>query len=141
MFGGGTICWSRKKQAAISLSLADVEYMGAINACIQAVWLQGILSEFDIGSASSTVIFCDNQSAINISTNPVQRKRTKQINIHMHNIRELVHDRTIVSQYFSIDEQIANIFTKIFTEKKFIYLHLLLGVSSMVNLDWFFSDL
>ena len=130
MFGGGTIFWSRKKQAAISLSLADVEYMGAINACIQAVWLQGILSEFDIGSTSSTVIFCDNQSTIKISTDLVQKQRTKHIEIHMHYIRELVHDRTIVLQYCSTYENIANIFTKRFTKKKLTYLHSLLGVSS-----------
>ena len=41
----------------------------------------------------------------------------------MHYIRELVHDRTIIMQYFLTDEQIANIFTKIFSEKKFTYLH------------------
>ena len=46
MFGGGPICWSSKKQASIALSLAEAEYRGAVNACIQAVWLQGILSDF-----------------------------------------------------------------------------------------------
>ena len=66
MFGGGPIFWSSKKQAAIELSSVEVEYRGAVNACIQAVWLQGILSEFDIGSNLSTVLFCDNQSAIKI---------------------------------------------------------------------------
>ena len=47
MFGGGPICWSSKEHAAIALSSAEAEYRGAVNACIQAVWLQGILSEFD----------------------------------------------------------------------------------------------
>ena len=57
MFGGGLICWSSKKQAAIVLSSAEVEYRGAVNACIQVVWLQGILSEFDFGSTLSTAYF------------------------------------------------------------------------------------
>ena len=63
---------------------------------MQEVWLQGILSEFDIGSASSNVIFCDKQSDIKISTDPIQRQRTKHIEIHMHYIRELVYGRSIV---------------------------------------------
>ena len=71
MYGGGPIFWSSKNQAVISLYSTEEEYRGAINACIQAVWLQGILFEFDIGSTWSTVIFCDNQSAIKISTDPV----------------------------------------------------------------------
>ena len=85
----------------------------------------------------SIVLFYENQSAIKISMDPVTRKRTKHVEIHMHYIRELVHDRAIIMQYCPIimqycltDEEIANIFTKRFLEKKFTYLHSLLGVSS-----------
>ena len=44
MFGGGPILWSRENYAAIALSSIEVDYRGAMSACIQAVWLQGILS-------------------------------------------------------------------------------------------------
>ena len=114
MFGGGPIFWSSKKQASIALSSAEAKYQGVVNACIQAVWLQGILSEFDIGSTLSTVLFCDNKSDINISIDPVTRQRTKHVEIHMHYVRELVHDRTIILQYCLTDDQIADIFTKKF---------------------------
>ena len=67
MFGGGPICWSSKKQAAIALSSTEAEYRGAVNACIQAVWLQGIISEFDLSITLSTILFCDNKSTIKIS--------------------------------------------------------------------------
>ena len=88
--------------------------------------------QFDLGSTLSTVLFCDNQSAIKISMDPVTRHRTKHVEIHMHYIRELVHDRTIIPQYCPTDEQIADIFTKRFSEKKFTYLCSLLGVSSIM---------
>ena len=100
-----------------------------MNAYIQVVWLQGIISEFDLGITLSIVLFCDNQSAIKISTDPVTRQRTKHVEIHMHYIKELVHDRTIILQYCPTDEQIADIFTKSFSEK-FTYLNSRLGVSS-----------
>jgi len=48
----------------------------------------------------------------------------------MHYIRELVHDKTIVLQYFPTNEQIVDIFTKTFIEKNFTYLRSLLGVFS-----------
>ena len=44
MIGSGPICWSSKKQAALALSSAEVEYQGAVNVAIQAVWLHGILT-------------------------------------------------------------------------------------------------
>ena len=79
MFGGGPIFWSSKKQVAIVLSSAKTEYQGAMNACIQYVWLQGILSEFDLGITLSTILFCENQSAIKISTDPFTRQRNKHV--------------------------------------------------------------
>ena len=39
MSGGGPIFWSRKKHVTITLSSAKAKYQGAMNACIQAVWL------------------------------------------------------------------------------------------------------
>ena len=84
MFSGGPIFWSSKKQVSIALSSAEAKYRGALNACIQVVWLKGILSYFDIGSNLSTILFCDNQSAIKISIDPVTKKRTKHVEIHMH---------------------------------------------------------
>ena len=56
MFCGGPIFWSRKNQATIALSSAEAEYRGAVNACIQAVWLRGILSEFDLGNVHYTLL-------------------------------------------------------------------------------------
>ena len=73
MFGGGPIFWSSKKEASIALSSAEAKYKGAVNACIQAVWLQGILSKFEFVSALSTIIFHDKQSDIKISKDPFQR--------------------------------------------------------------------
>ena len=67
----------------------------------------------------STVLFCENQSAIKISIDPVTRQRTKHVEIHMHYIKELVHDKTIILQYCPTDEQIVDMFTKIFSENKF----------------------
>ena len=75
--------------------------------------------------------FSNNKSAIKISIDLVTRQRTRHVEIHMHYIKELMHARTIILQYYPTDEKIADIFTKIFLEKKFTYLRSLLGVSSL----------
>jgi hypothetical protein len=46
--GSGPICWSSKKQAAISLSSAEAEYKGVVNITIQSMWLQHFLTELGI---------------------------------------------------------------------------------------------
>ena len=84
----------------IVLSIVEAEYRGAVNAATQAVWLRGILSEFGIQYPLPTLIFCDNQGSIQISIDPVQRQRTKYIEIHMHYICDLIRDRVISLQYY-----------------------------------------
>ena len=99
MLAHGPICWLSNKKHTISLSSAEAEYIGVMNATTECVWLQGILGELGFAFDSPTVIWCDNQSAINISTNPVYRYRTKHIEIHMHYIMSLVHEQVISLQY------------------------------------------
>ena len=70
MIAHGPICWSSKKHHTISLSPAEVEYRGAMNATTQCVWLQDILGELGFAFDSPTIIWCYNQSEINISTDP-----------------------------------------------------------------------
>ena len=129
MFDEGPIFWSIKKHHTISLSSTEVEYRETINATTQCVWLQGILREFGVTIDSPTNIWVDNKSAIKIYTNHIQRQKTKHIEILMHYIRGLVHDKVISLQYCPSTEQTADIFTKAFTEKTFTYLRYLLRVS------------
>ena len=130
MIGYGPICSSSKKQASLALSLVEAEYQGAMNATIQVVWLHGILTEFGIQTSPTVDLYCDNQNTIKIYSDTVQKQRTKHIEVHMHYIQELVHDRTITLHYYPTEDQIADIFTKFFTEKRFVLLRSLLGIKA-----------
>lgn len=95
ILGSSPICWSSKKQVAIALSSAEVVYKRAFNATIQAIWLQHFLSELGISVHRQTIIWCDNQCMLKFSRDSLQQQRTKHIEIHMHLIRELIHDGII----------------------------------------------
>ena len=108
-----------------------------MNAATQCLWLRGILGEFGIETKTSTVIYCDNQSTICISTDTILRKWTKHIEIHMHYIRGIVHDEVIDLQYFPSSEQVTNIFTKVFSEKNLKNIKCLLGIDDhVVKIYW-----
>eukprot|EP00253_Pinus_taeda_P023814 PITA_23814 len=93
--GSGPIYWSSKKQAAIALSSVEAEYRGVVNITIQALWLQHFLTELGIQFHQRIVIWCDNQSTLKFCRDPVQWWWEKHIEIHMHYIRDLVHDQVI----------------------------------------------
>ena len=130
--GSGPITWAYKKQQALSLSSAKAEYRAAVNSSQEALWLRHILSEFGFKQQQPNPLWCDNQSAINLAKDPVLHQRSKHIEIHMHFMINLVHDRVLEMLYFPIDDQVADIFTKSLIEVKFSKLRSMLGVQECV---------
>eukprot|EP00253_Pinus_taeda_P035670 PITA_35670 len=131
--GSGPITWAYKKQNVISLSSAEAEYRGTIEASKEALWLRQILSEFDFQQKHPTKLWCDNQSVIQLCKDPVQHQHNKHIELHMHFIRKLIHDHVLEVQYFSTVDQAADIFTKALTEAKFTKLRFMMGVLEVVT--------
>ena len=73
-------------------------------------------------SYSKIPIYCDNQSAIAMTGNPVQHSLTKHISIRYHFIREHVMKGTIELHFVPTDQQLEDIFTKPLAEAVFIKL-------------------
>ena len=71
-------------------------------------------------------------SAIKLARDPVPHQHRKHIELHMHFIRNLVHDHVIKVVYFPTDDQVVDIFTKSLTEAKFSKLRSMLGVQECV---------
>jgi hypothetical protein len=67
-------------------------------------------------------------SAINISKNPVQHKKTKHIDIRHHFIRDLVENKVVTLEHVSTKEQVADIFTKALDDVQFEKLRSKLGI-------------
>ena len=92
--------------------------MSAWSAVSEALWLRQFLSELGF-TQRTTVINCDNQSAIAIANNPVQHCKMKHIDIMYHGVREHVQDGQIVFNYCPTDTMIADIFTKALNPQSF----------------------
>ena len=63
---------------------------------------------------------------------PIQHQRSNHIELHMHFIRNLIHDQVIEVLFFPTKDQVANIFTKSLTEAKFSKIQSMLGVQEVV---------
>ena len=80
----GAISWASKKQPIVALSTVEADYVAAIAAACQAVWMRRTLRSLGQEQAKATVIFCDNNSAIALLKNSVFHKRTKHIDTRFH---------------------------------------------------------
>nr|GEW71351.1 hypothetical protein [Tanacetum cinerariifolium] len=67
-------------------------------------------------------LYCDSQSAIEISCNPVQHSRTKHIYTRYHFIKEQVENGIIGLYFVRTEYQLADMFTKALPKDRFKYL-------------------
>jgi hypothetical protein len=58
------------------------------------------------------MIYCDNQSYVKLSENPMFHDRTKHIEIKYYFLHDRVHRREVVLRYISTKEQITYILVK-----------------------------
>eukprot|EP00253_Pinus_taeda_P011308 PITA_11308 len=104
--------WYNRKQMSIALSSVEAEYMAASQAACEAIWMRKILVGLFDQRMDPTVIYCDNQSCIKLSENPVFHDRSKHIDIRYHHRRDCVARRIMLLHYISTEEQDVDILTK-----------------------------
>ncbi|CAL1401152.1 unnamed protein product [Linum trigynum] len=121
-FGEAYISWRYKKQDKLSKSSTEAEYRAMSEVGSEIVWLRRLLSDFGITCPAPLSLSVDNTSAIRIATNHVLHDHTKHIEIHVHYIRDLVRDGTIVLHHLQTEEQVADLFTKAFSTSRHWYL-------------------
>jgi hypothetical protein len=67
------------------------------------------------------VIYCDNQSCVKLSENPVFHDRSKHIEIKYYLLRDRVQRGEVVLHYISTDEQITDILVKPLSKMKSLH--------------------
>ena len=85
--GDNLISWSAKCQPTLSRSSAEAEYRGVANVVSESCWIRNLLLEIHCPITTATLVYCDNVSAVYLSSNPVQHQRTKHIEMDIHFVR------------------------------------------------------
>jgi len=96
----------------------------------ELIWLKGLLSDLGFSSSIPMTLFCDNQAAMHIATNPIFHERIKQIKVDCHFIRQQVQSQVIKTCYIRSHDQLADLFTKVLTSAHF---HRLLSKLGSIN--------
>ncbi|GJS39476.1 retrovirus-related pol polyprotein from transposon TNT 1-94 [Tanacetum coccineum] len=76
--GDKLVSWMSKKQNCTAMSSAEAEYVALSASYAQVMWMRTQLQDYGF-NYNKIPLYCDSQSAIAISCNPVQHSRTKHI--------------------------------------------------------------
>ncbi|KAL3512083.1 hypothetical protein ACH5RR_024800 [Cinchona calisaya] len=88
----------------------------------ELIWIHQLLSEIGLDSSLPMKLWCDNQAAIHIASNPVLHERTKHIEFDCHFIREKIQQNLISTNHVKTGEQLADFFTKALSGPRIDYI-------------------
>ena len=117
--GNSPVSWNSKKQSSTSRSTCESEYRALAQCSCEAIWLRRLLGELKILDDKPTHLYCDNQSSIKLSYNPVFHERSKHFEVDFHFTRQKVENNSIQVEFISSQEQPADILTKSLGKIKF----------------------
>ncbi|GKD15194.1 retrovirus-related pol polyprotein from transposon TNT 1-94 [Tanacetum coccineum] len=105
------VSWMSKKQDCTAMPSAEAEYVALSASYAQVMWMRTQLKDYGF-DYNKILLYCDSQSAIAISCNPVHHSCTKHIYVRYYFIKEQV-ERGIIELYFVRTKyQLADMFTK-----------------------------
>lgn len=128
ILGSNLVSWSAKGQDTVSRSSTEAEYRALAETAQEITWISQLLHDLNIPQDHSTLLLCDNLSAVYLSTNPALHKKSKHFDRDCHYIREQVALGLIETRHIPADLQVADIFTKALPRKAFVHFRGKLGV-------------
>ena len=109
--GGNLISWKSKKQDVVARSNAEAKYRTMAQTTCELIWVRQIL-EIEFSNTYPMKLWCDNEAAMHIASNPIYRKRTKHVEVDCHFIREKVQQNLISTSDVKAGDQLAVLLTK-----------------------------
>jgi hypothetical protein len=113
------VTWKSKKQNIMARSSTEVEYQVMASMTSELIWIKQLLTDLEIKTQKSMKMYCDNQAARHIVSNPVFHERKKYIKVDCHFIREKIHSKEIETLFVRSKDQVADVFMKGLEQRMF----------------------
>ena len=109
--GTGAVSWASRLQTINTLSTTEAEYVSAVSATQEILWLRNLFTEMGF-SATDLPLCIDNMSALSVAKNPEHHGRMKHLDLRFYWLRDVVASGTVSVLHVPTDLQAADILTK-----------------------------
>ena len=117
---GGAVSWKSSKQETIADSTAESEYIAALDAAKEAVWIKKFITELGVVPSilNPVDLFCDNNGTIAQAKEARSHQKSKHILRRFHLIREIVKRGDVKICKIPTDDNVADPLTKALVQAK-----------------------
>jgi hypothetical protein len=126
--GTGAISWMSRLQSFITISTTEAEFVAAVSAGQEILWLHHLFTELGLVINSPSTLHINNMSALSIAHNPEHHGRMKHLDLRFYWLRDEIEKVTIRVQHISTNKMPADVLTKSLPRQKLIEMLPMLGL-------------
>ena len=112
MYCGGPIYWRSQRQTLVTLSSTEAEAVSICTTVKDIIIIRKLAIELGIIDDSPTTLYCDNESAIKITTNERSINRTRHMGVQLSYPQEQIANNQIRIEHVGSNNQLADMLTK-----------------------------
>jgi hypothetical protein len=132
---GMLVSWQCNKQALVSLSTMESEFISAARGIQEAMGCYHLIKELKRPIKLPMLLYVDNQAAIASIMNETSSSKTKHVDIKHKYIKDLYQHKLIQPSYVATTDMKADILTKIMPGPTFVRLRTMIGLNPPVSSD------
>ena len=111
-FNGGPFSCKSSRQGGVTLSSSEAEFVVANQTGQEVGYLRVLIRGFGYTQKGFTEIWEDNVSCIMMSVNPTNRDRSRQVDVKVHFLRDLVRDGHVKMLKCEGPQNVSDVLTK-----------------------------
>ena len=117
---GGAVSWKSSKQETVADSTTESEYIAALDAAKEAVWIKKFVTELGVVPSILDLVnlFCDNNGVIAQAKEPQSHQKSKHMLRRFHLIREIVKRGDVKICKIPTDDNVADPLNKALVQAK-----------------------
>ena len=128
-YAGGARSWQSRLKKSVALSTTEVEYMVAIKADNDVIWMKDFIQELEI-QQEEFQLHCDKQSVIDLAKNVSCHSRTKYIERRYHWLWESVEGKESALRKIHTEQNGSDMLTEMLSTEKLDVCRRWIGMAS-----------
>nr|GEX81506.1 retrovirus-related Pol polyprotein from transposon TNT 1-94 [Tanacetum cinerariifolium] len=120
LLNGGAVTWKSLKQNTVADSTCESEYIAACEASKKAIWMKNFIGDLGVVPIiqDPIEILCDNKSAVALTKEPKDHRKSKHIERKYYFVRSKVEEGHVIVKDIRSKDNLANPFTKALAKSK-----------------------